>query len=247
MQPLKKLVESSDTWPGRLFDHTIQTLIVVSLVSFSLETIPDLSQVQRSVLSAIEVTTVLVFTAEYIVRLFASEDKQRFVLSFYGIIDLLAILPFYVSSGIDLRSVRAFRLLRLFRTLKLARYSTAVRRFHRALIIVREEIVLFMAVAAIIIYLSAVGIYYFENAAQPEQFSSIFESLWWSVCTLTTVGYGDVYPITTGGRAFTFVVLLFGLGVVTVPAGLFATALSKARELEAGDNADNHPAAPERY
>ena len=83
-----------------------------------------------------------------------------------------------------------------------------------------------------LIYPSAVGIYYFENEAQPEIFVSVFHSLWWSVVTLTTVGYGDVYPVTTGGKVFTFVVLIVGLGIVSVPAGLVASALSKAREME---------------
>ena len=82
------------------------------------------------------------------------------------------------------------------------------------------------------IYLSSIGIYYFENEAQPEVFKSVFHSAWWSIVTLTTVGYGDVYPITLGGKIFTFFVLMIGVGLVTVPAGLVATALSKARELE---------------
>jgi voltage-gated potassium channel len=143
---------------------------------------------------------------------------------------LLAILPFYFSLGIDLRSIRAFRLLRLFRIFKLARYSMAVRRFHRAFAIAREELVLFGTAALIVLYLSAVGIYYFENAVQPEKFSSVFASLWWAICTLTTVGYGDIYPITTGGRVFTFFVVIVGIGLVAVPSGLLASALSKARE-----------------
>ncbi len=84
-------------------------------------------------------------------------------------------------------------------------------------------------------YLSAVGIHYFENAAQPEQFKFVFHSLWWSVATLTTVGYGDIYPITAGGRIFTFFVLMIGLGVVAIPAGLVASALSQARKDEASE------------
>jgi voltage-gated potassium channel len=134
--------------------------------------------------------------------------------------------------GVDLRSIRTFRLLRLFRIFKLARYSAAIRRFHVAIRIAKEEIVLFLGATLILLYLAAVGIYYFESDAQPEKFGSVFHSLWWAVVTLTTVGYGDVYPITVGGRIFTFLILVIGLGVISVPAGLVASALAKARQLE---------------
>ena len=93
-------------------------------------------------------------------------------------------------------------------------------------------IILFFIVTSIFIFLSASGIYFFENEAQPTHFSSIFSSLWWAIVTLTTVGYGDVYPITIGGKMFTFFVLVIGVGIVTIPAGLVATALQKAREME---------------
>ena len=179
-----------------------------------------------------EITTVAIFTIEYVLRLALCRPRFSYALSFFGIIDLLAILPFYISTGIDLRSLRAFRLLRLFRLLKLARYSAAMQRMRRAFIIVKEELILFGATALIILYLSAVGIYYFEREAQPEEFASVFHALWWSIVTLTTVGYGDVYPITLGGRIFKFFVMITGLGIVAVPAGLFASALSKAREIE---------------
>ena len=176
--------------------------------------------------------TVSIFTAEYIVRLVVADNKTQFATSFFGVIDLLAILPFFLSFGVDLRSIRAFRLLRLFRMFKLIRYSNAIQRFHRAFLIAREELVLFLFVTIILLYLAAVGIYHFEHDAQPEIFKSVFHSLWWAVATLTTVGYGDVYPITTGGRIFTFFILLIGLGVVSVPAGLVSSALSKAREMD---------------
>ena len=240
MPTLKRIIEQEDTRLGRGFDFFIQFLIVVSLVTFSIETLPGLSQPTQDVLRYAEIVTVIIFTAEYLLRLYVADQKLSFVFSVFGLVDLLAILPFYISTGVDLRSIRAIRLFRLFRILKIVRYSSAIRRFHRALLIAKEEIVLFALVAALLLYLSAVGIYYFENDAQPEVFSSVFHSLWWSVCTLTTVGYGDAYPVTTGGKIFTFVVLATGLGIISVPAGLVASALSKARELE-----DNESTAEE--
>ncbi|PHQ34356.1 ion transporter [Rhodopirellula bahusiensis] len=229
---LKQIVEATDTKAGLVFDLTMQALIVVSLVDFSIETLPGLSDETRRLLWFVEAATVILFTAEYLLRLFVADRKIGFVTSFFGVIDLLAILPFYLALGFDLRSMRAFRLLRLFRIFKLARYNAAVRRFHRALLIAWEELVLFGTVAVIVLYLAAVGIYHFENAAQPDAFASVFHSLWWAVATLTTVGYGDVYPVTVGGRIFTFVVLIVGLGVVSIPAGLIASALSQAREAD---------------
>lgn len=232
MSQIKRIVEATDTPAGRAFDLSVQFLIIVSLISFSIETLPDLPASTKAVLGHIETFCVLVFTAEYVLRFIVSSNRLGFVTSFFGFIDLLAILPFYLSTGLDLRAVRAFRLLRLFRILKLARYSKAMRRFHVALKLAKEELVLFLAMSGIMLYLAAVGIYYFESSAQPEAFKSIFHSLWWAAVTLTTVGYGDMYPITAGGRAFTMVVLLVGLGLVSVPAGLVASSLSKARELE---------------
>lgn len=149
-------------------------------------------------------------------------------------------MPFYISTGLDLRAVRAFRLLRLVRILKLVRYSQAAQRFHRAFLISSEELILFGCLPLILLYLSAVGIYYFERDAQPEAFGSVFHSLWWAVATLTTVGYGDAIPITSGGRIFTFFVLTLGIGIVAIPTGLISSALPKARREEADEqNRDN--------
>jgi voltage-gated potassium channel len=238
-EKLKVLVEDVDSPQGRTFALTIQVLIVLSLVTFSIDTLPDLSASTRSMLDAIEVATVALFTVEYLVRIYVSDRRLAFIFSFYGLVDLAAIAPFYIASGVDLRAVRVFRFLRLLRILKLARYSRAVKRFHRALRIAKEELVLFTAVAIILVYLSAVGIYYFENEAQPEDFKSVFHSLWWAVSTLTTVGYGDVYPVTLGGRVFTFFVLAVGLGIVAVPTGLVASALAQARREEMEEKQGN--------
>lgn len=226
---LKEIIENDNTRLGRIFDLSIQGLIVLSLIMFCLETLPDLSEQTRYWFRVAETATVLVFTAEYLLRLYVADDKIKYIFSFFGLIDLLAVLPFYLTTGVDLRSIRVFRLLRLLRVLKLLRFNKAVARLSRAFTIAREELVLFAVATSMMLFVSAVGIYYFENGAQPETFASVFHALWWSVTTLTTVGYGDMYPVTLGGRIFAFLVLMIGLGIVAVPAGLLASALSKAR------------------
>jgi len=234
-QQLKTVVETRGTRAGRLFDTFIYTVILVSLIDFSIETLPGLPPRTHAALFAIEVITVGIFTIEYLLRVYVADDRIRFVRSGWGIIDLVAILPFYLSMGLDLRSLRILRFLRLARVLKIGRYSRAVQLFTRAFRIAKAELVLFFAAALMLIYLSAILIYYFENEAQPEVFSSVFASLWWSVVTLTTVGYGDAYPITVGGRVFTFFVLMIGLGTIAVPSGIVAAALAEARRAEPGD------------
>lgn len=229
---LHALVHNSDHTVGRIFAFTIQLLIIISLITFSLETLPNLTDSQYDALQTIEVVIIILFSGEYLLRLYVAKKRLNYVFSFYGLIDLIAILPFYLASGLDLRTVRMFRLLRILRIFKLLKYSKALQRFKRAFMLVKEEMLLFGFVALITLYLSAVGIYYFEHAAQPEQFQSIFHSLWWALITLTTVGYGDMYPITMGGKFFTFIVLIIGLGIVAVPTGLIATALSQTRSEE---------------
>ena len=229
---IAEVVQRSDTPAGRAFDATILALIIYSIFTLSVETLPDLPESIGDLLDFSEAIVTVLFTIEYVLRIGTSEKPLKYIFSFLGIIDLLAIVPFYLALGIDLRGVRAFRLFRIFRLLKLARYSRALNRFTKALAMIREEIVLFFLAASLVLFLSSVGIYYFEHDAQPANFKSIPHSMWWAVVTLTTVGYGDVYPITPGGKVFTFFVLMIGLGIVAVPAGLMASALTKVRENE---------------
>ncbi|REG85188.1 ion transporter [Winogradskyella sediminis] len=227
---LKNLVELNDTIQSKRFAYFIQFLIIVSFITFSIETLPDLKPQTRVVLNAIEAFCVIIFTFEYLARIYVADRKLKFIFSFFGIIDFLAILPFYLAFGIDLRSLRLLRMFRLFRLFKLVRYNKAIRHFANAMKLAKEQIILFMIITIMLIYFAAVGIYYFENEAQPEHFSSIFSSLWWSIVTLTTVGYGDVYPVTVGGRIFTFFMLLIGLGIVAIPTGIISSSLTKAVE-----------------
>lgn len=225
---IRNIIDSTDHRTGRIVSILIQLLILISVVTFSMETIPDLEPQTRLILRYIEIFTVIIFTIEYLLRVYIAQNKLKFIFSFYGIIDFLAILPFYLAIGVDLRSLRALRFLRLFRILKLVRYNKAMNQFSRAIKSAKEQIFLFIFITLILVYFSAVGIYYFENQAQPEHFSSIFDSLWWAIITLTTVGYGDVYPITVGGKVFTFFILMIGLGIVAIPTGIISSALTNS-------------------
>ncbi len=216
---------------GRL-EIGVVALIFASAVAFSLETLPDLPPATRVWLSRFETVTVIFFTIEYLIRFLGSRPRRRYALGFFGLMDLLAVLPFFFTLGVDLRSLRLFRFLRIFRLLKLTKYVKGLDRLRKSFQMVREELLLFFFAAIMVTYLLAMGIYLFEHQAQPEVFRSVFDGVWWAVCTLTTVGYGDAYPITFAGRLFTVVILLTGLGVIAVPTGLLTSALNRVRDEE---------------
>ena len=224
---LYKIIIDSDTQAGKIFDLFIQLLILLSLIAFSLETLPNLSSELQSLLNWFEIISVIIFSVEYVLRVFLTKSSIKYIFSFFGIVDFLAILPFYLASGVDLRSIRVFRLFRLFRIFKLLKYNNALNRVGHAFNSIKKELIIFGIATIFLLYVSAVGIYYCENPAQPEQFKSVFHSLWWAVTTLTTVGYGDMYPITVGGRLFTTFIVFIGMGMVAIPTGLLASAFSK--------------------
>ncbi|UOM34209.1 ion transporter [Acuticoccus sp. I52.16.1] len=205
----------------------IQAMIVVSVVSIAIATMPDLPGWLARALVVEEWVVVLFFSAEYVLRVWSAPRPLRYVFSFMGLIDLMSVLPTLLLLGYDVRSLRALRALRILRLFKLMRYVRAFDRLARAVGRVADELVVFAGVALIVLYLCATAIYHFEHDAQPEAFASIPHALWWAIVTLTTVGYGDVYPVTVGGRIFTGMVLILALGVIAVPTGLVATALSE--------------------
>ncbi len=206
----------------------IQFCIIFSIIVFSIGTISNIPYRLGNILSVLEVFIVWIFTTEYILRVYTSKKKLSFILSFWGIIDLLAIIPFYLSLWTDLTSIRVIRILRVARIFKLGRYSKAITNLKTALWSIKEELILFSILTIILLYLSAVGFYHFENGAQPENITSIFDALRWSVATLTTVWYGDIYPITVWGKFFTFIILMIGLWIVSIPTGLVAGAISSS-------------------
>ena len=229
---------------SRAFELGMQAFILLSVVSFSLETLPNFSIRWQRLLYGVEVLVVAIFTVEYALRFLVARNKLQFVFSFFGLIDLLAIAPFYLSLACDLRFLRIIRWFRVFRALKLLRYNDSLQHFFDAVSIVKEQLMLYFMATGLLVYFAAVGIYAFEHNAQPEQFESIFHSLWWAIVTLTSVGYGDVYPITVGGRIFTGCLLPIGLGVITIPAGLLAYGLNAVKKSKQQEERPLNPSCP---
>jgi voltage-gated potassium channel len=221
------ILDGEDPAFGRPVALFLQFLIVLSLVTITLQSISGLPPLVSDILAVEEWVVVGVFTVEYLLRLFAAPRPLRYATSFLGLVDLAAILPTLLLLNVDTRGLRALRVFRVLRLFKMMRYVAAFDRLTRALVAVREELVVFAGIGAVVLYLAATGIYFLENEAQPEAFGSIPDAMWWAVVTLTTVGYGDVYPVTTGGRIFTGLILLLALGVIAIPTGLVATALAR--------------------
>lgn len=226
---LKEIIEGTDTLSGKIFDWFTQSVIIISIVAGSLETVDSLTGFQIDCLKIIETVSIVIFTVELLLRIAVYDRGIRYLFTFYGIVDILAIAPYYLSFVIDLRSLRVLRLFRIFRLLKMTRYNRAVLRFMDAFSRAKEELILFGCASIVFIFLVANGIYFFEGEVQPEAFGSIPECLWWAVVTLTTVGYGDSYPITAGGKLFTFLILGVGLAIIAVPSGIIAASLSESK------------------
>ena len=226
-ETLRKILWQEDGQAARAFDLTMIGLIVLSIVGMTVETIPGITPWEHEALSWFNLAIMLVFTIEYGLRTWSAPQPMRYVLSFWGLVDLLAFLPFWLAIGSGSQSVRALRILRL---LKLMRYVPAIERMRRAMQLVWRELSIVLMMAVLMIFLTGVGIYNFESDVQPEKFGYIPQSLWFAVATLTTVGYGDAYPVTVGGKVFTFLMLMIGLGIVALPAAVVGAAMQQARE-----------------
>ncbi len=244
--------DDGDNKASRTFDLLIMGLILLSIVSIVLESFDSLSSRYHSVFSAFEVFTVAVFTVEYILRIWtadllypeAKRPRLKYVFSFMAVIDLLAILPFYLPFlSADFHILRMMRLLRLFRLLrvfKLGRYVEALQTVVQVIRSSASRLVIAMILCFFVMLFSAIIMYAVENPVQPERFPNVIASLWWAICTLTTVGYGDVYPITAVGRFFAAVISLVGIGIIAIPTGIiaagFTTALNKDRDGESEED-----------
>lgn len=228
--------------PSKIFDIFIISLIILNVAAVILETVDILYLKYSTFFIKFELFSVAVFSIEYILRLWTCNLKEkfkqpikgriRFALTPLAIIDLLAVLPFYLTAifVVDLRFIRILRLFRILRILKTARYSESIRNIARVITGKKEELVMSIFILLIVLIVSSSLMYFVENDAQPEVFSSIPASMWWGIVTLTTIGYGDMYPITPLGKFLGGAIAVVGIGMIALPAAVIVSGYFEQKE-----------------
>lgn len=228
-QKIYKIIFEADTRAGKIFDESLLIIIVLSIIVVMLESVASLRQLYGPVFKIVEWTITTVFLIEYIARIWATNKPSKYILSFYGIIDLIALLPSFLALFLPVASsflvIRALRLLRVFRLFKLTRYTKANRVILKSITDSREKIsvfILFVLTLAIII-----GTLMYLIEGEQNGFTSIPKSIYWAIVTLTTVGYGDISPATGLGQFLSSIVMLLGYSIIAVPTGIITSALLK--------------------
>ncbi len=241
-QKIFDLVEMTSDEKGgkKIYDFVdifLIVLIILNVVSVILETEKSLYSEYYMYFLLFEEISVYIFTLEYLTRIWVCtlnplythpiKGRIKFILTPMLIIDLIAIVPFYLPMLFpDMRFIRSLRLIRLFRAFKFARYSETIQTFGTVLKSKKVELIAAMMMVLFLLVIAGSVMYYVEHESQPEQFSSILKSMWWGIATLTTVGYGDVYPITPLGKLFGAFIAILGIGMVALPAGILASGFS---------------------
>lgn len=219
---------------SQVFDVFIMTLIILNVLAVITETVEAIYLQYKTYFDYFEYFSVFIFSIEYIIRLWSCTIKEkyshplwgrlRYIFSIEALIDLFAILPFYLPLFFktDMRVIRILRLFRLMRIFKLGRYSIALRMIVKVVERRKEELMITLTLVFVLMLLSSSLMYYIEHEVQPEAFTSIPATMWWSVATLTTVGYGDVYPVTPFGKILAAFIAILGIGIFALPAGILA-------------------------
>ena len=218
---------------SRIFDISLMSLIMLNVCLVIADTF-TLRENLLKIFSHIETVSVIIFTIEYILRVWTADllypekkyftAKLKYIFSFLAIIDFLAIIPFYLPFiiPIDLRVLRMLRIIRLFRIFKINRYTDALSNIFKVFKDKKHELLSSIFVVLLLMIVAAVLMYNIENSAQPEVFKNAFDALWWALATLTTVGYGDIYPVTIMGKVLSAIIALLGIGLVAVPTGIIS-------------------------
>lgn len=231
---LYETIFESDTRGGKLFDLFLLTAIFASIVAVSLESVPSISAQHHDKLIVLEWGFTLLFSIEYLLRLYCVTNRRAYATSFWGLIDLASILPSYVgliSGGvISFPILRSFRLLRVFRVLNLFHLSEDATEMGQAIWQARGKVIVFLSFVAIVVTVSGATMYEIERFGHREsKFDSIPQSIYWAIVTMTTVGYGDIVPQTPLGKFVSAVLILIGYSLIIVPTGFVSAELLAVR------------------
>ncbi|MCU0443822.1 MAG: ion transporter [Microscillaceae bacterium] len=226
---------------GKRFDTFMLGLIFLNLMAFVFETVKSLHQTYGTWFEFFEVFSIVIFTFEYIARLWCITETEKYRNPFWGrlryaftgvaLIDLISFLPFYLPLFYqDFRFIRSFRLFRLFRLFKMWRYSASLRLLIKIILNKKEDLQVIFFTLFLLLVVSASLMYMIESEAQPQNFASIPETMWWAVSALTTVGYGDIYPKTAMGKVLASIISIIGIGIFAVPAGIISAGFMQEME-----------------
>lgn len=230
-----KLIRDDDIndLASNIFDGIIISLIILNVVLVILDTF-KLPYWFSDVSYYIEFISIIIFTIEYILRIWVSDISRpndnpiiariKYIFTFMAVVDLLAILPFYLPLVIiiDLRALRLLRVFRLVRLFKVNRYTNALKAIADVFKNKKSQLISSLFIILILMIISSIIIYNVENSVQPEVFSNAFSGMWWAIVTLTTVGYGDIYPITITGKVFSAIISVLGIGLIAIPTGIIS-------------------------
>ncbi len=227
---LHEIIFEADTPAGRIFDFALIVCICLSVITVILESVDSIHRVFGGVLYGIEWFFTALFTVEYILRLLCVKRPARYATSFFGLVDLMAVVPTYLSIVIpgsqSLLTIRTLRLLRIFRVFKLAGYLREARILSSALRASRRKISVFLAAVVVIVIIIGSAMYVIEGS--DNGFDDIPTSMYWAVVTLTTVGYGDISPQTPIGKGLAAILMITGYGIIAVPTGIFTAEIARA-------------------
>lgn len=238
-------VAPHNDWLGRAYDRFMIALISLNVVAFTFETVDSVSIPYKSYFNDFETFSVIVFTIEYILQLWTCTlersykhplwGRVKFALSPLAIIDFISILPYYLFLLFpNWVFIRELHLLRLARLLKIGRYSESMRTLGQVCKAKRDDLFSALFIIFTLVIISASLLYYAEHAGQPQHFPNIPAAMWWAIITLTSVGYGDVYPITVVGKILGGIIAILGLGLVALPTGIITSGFAEEIERKRG-------------
>ena len=229
---------------SKIFDRSILLLIILNMIAVILESFSSLAGHYQKYFDNFELVSIVIFTTEYLLRIYTAEylyressgwkDIVKYLFTPMAIIDFAAIIPFYLPMiiPIDLRFLRILRLTRILRILKINRYTKSLTLIMNVLKRKKEQLMVTLFVTFLLLLLSSSIMYHLESDSQPDAFPNIIASFWWAIATLTTVGYGDVYPITVMGKFLSAIIALLGIGIVAIPTGIISSGFIEELEIE---------------